>query len=346
MTVTYSDALKIIAQTPKGKERALLLKDDDFRAAVLSSGANVTIYSGRPHNAETAKEALSDVYIGLLQRKNKQGKLDGLGALGGMAERTREEEFYMLDELKRLDLIGQKDDVILDGMHPILTSDINIIRKNNVLRELREELNDLGITDITIQPDKLELIDMPKVKDDNFMINIWNGQGECFAITPYCHIYEDKTGLIDEISFRAKEKSGGEAVTYKKIALFDALMAYGNLASDGNSLEDGRSADRDYRYPHEYLTAWALAAKLLHHQPERMIALAQEVQSNSSHQISFMRIAKATGQTMDDIADVLKISHRTLAQMEKAMNDKCCAIKQKKFNSEYLLLLLYFWVLL
>ena len=313
------DILNKIALTPKGKQRACLLEDDNLRKMVLSSGANVTLYSGKPHSAATAKQALEDVYIGLILRKNKKGKLDGLGALGGLAERTDEAEFSQLSQIEKLKLIGNKDDVIFEKTDPVLTKDINLIRKNNVLREMREELDDLGIHNRSIDPDKLELILMPKVKDDNYMINIWDGTGECFAITPYCHIYEDKEGLIDEISKQAKEKDNGEAVTYKKMSLFEALSAFGSPVENNLTLEDGRSADKDYRYPHEYLCAWALAAKLLEYQPQRMVALAQEVQESVLHPVSFERIAKASGQSMEDIADVLHLKPLDLQKMEHTM---------------------------
>ena len=319
MSITRSAALKMIAQAQKGTPRAKLLKDDEIRKAVLSSGANVTLYTGKPHTANSAKEALSDVYIGLILRKNRFGKLDGLGALGGLAERTDAQAFKKLNKLQRLELIGQKDDVILDGTTPTLTTNLTLIRRNNVLREMREELADLGISDITINPKDLVLVEMPKVKDDNYMINIWNGQGECFAITPFCHLYEDKIGLIDEISRRAKQKVGGEAVTYKKIPLFEALSAYGHVGTPACSLEDGRDAEKDYRYPHEYLAAWRLAAQLLEYQEDRMVALAQEVQESTDHPISFATLAKATGQTMGSIAKALHIPSSTLQKMEQQM---------------------------
>ena len=327
MPISSKKALEKIASTPKGELRAILLKDEEIRAAVLNSGANVTIYSGKVKTAPTAQAVLSDVYIGLIQRKNKKGKLDGLGALGGMAERTSQEDFSQMTELERVNLVGKKDDIILDGMHPVRITDMNIIRQNNVLRELKEELNDLSINDITLETQKLELIPMPKVKDDNYMINIWEGKGECYAVTPYCHIYKDDTGLIDEIAKRAAEQHGGEAVTYKKINLFEALSAYGNKGDKENSLEDGRSSDKDYRYPHEYLTAWGLAAKLMKYKPERIIALAAEVQQKSNHHISFVQLAKATGQRLEDVADIL---HLSLDDMHQIVQNNMLLYQQKE----------------
>lgn len=317
MTSAKDIALKKVAKTPKGSERAALLKNDEFRELLLNSSANVTIYEGSAKPGTTCQEKLQDVYIGLIQRKNKKGYLDGLGALGGLAERTSEEQFTQMSDVEKLALLGEKDDIILRDGHITLTRDINIIRQNNVLREMREELSDLGIHGITINPERLQLIPMPKVKDDNYMINIWDGKGECFAITPYCHLYKDEENLINRLSATAQEHKGGEATTYKRIPLFEALSAYGTPAGTDAALEDGRSAAKDYRYPHEHLAAWVLAAELLQHNPEKMVALADEVQRTSGHQISFARLAKATGQTMKDLADILQIKPDTLYQMEQ-----------------------------
>ena len=337
--LTNEDALSLIASTPKGEKRAKLLQDDKFRSTVLSSGANVTIYTGEVvPNAESAIQALKDIYIGLIQRKNRHGNFDGLGALGGLAERTNKEKFDSLTEQEKMELVSVKDDVILVGNTPSLIFDIDIIRKNNVLREMSEELDNLGISNVRINPDELELISMPKVKDDNYMINIWDGVGECYAISPYCHIYKDNYGIIDSISQNAKEQIGGEASEYKKLPLIDALGAYGNN-SEEHCLEDGRNATKDYRYPHEYLAAWALASKLLEHNDEKMVQLAMSVQKKNKHPISFAKIASATSQTMSDMAAVLHIKPETLQKMEECANNvyksnKTLSVTQQNYYSE------------
>ncbi len=168
--IKYSTAgaLKLISGTPKGAERAKLLQDENLRNAVLNSGANVTIYSGNilPNETHIAKK-MGNIYVGLIQRKNRQGKFDGIGALGGLAERTPQETFNTITEQEKQKLASTKDDIIIKDGIPTLTFDINIIRINNVMREMREELADLGIKNITIDSDKLELVPMPSVKDDN-----------------------------------------------------------------------------------------------------------------------------------------------------------------------------------
>ncbi|MBR1825518.1 MAG: hypothetical protein IJ770_02920 [Alphaproteobacteria bacterium] len=311
-------ALKKIAQTPKGAARAELLKIEAFRAQVLNSGANVTIYTGELHRGNTFKEMLSDVYIGLIKRKNKHGMPDGIGALGGMAERTNPQKFAQMTIEQKRTLVGQKDDVILVGGMPYLTDETDVIRRNNVAREMREELADLGISGEQIDLQKLKLVPMPKVKDDNYIINIWDGKGECYAITPYCHLYADSSGLIDRLAEQARERADGEARGYVKVSLFDALGAYGNRGTKECMLEDGRHAEKDYRYPHEYLAAWALAAKYLDYNPEKMIMLAKEVQAENAHPISFVRLAQVTGQLPSDIAQSFGVSMETLKNMEQA----------------------------
>jgi hypothetical protein len=44
------------------------------------------------------------------------------------------------------------------------------------------------------------------------------------------------------------------------------------------------------------------------------------VQKNASHQVSLTRVSKATGQTIDDIADILQLPPETVKKMEKILN--------------------------
>lgn len=314
--LSQKTALEKLAVLPAA-ERAKLLKISSIRNAVLNSGANVTFYTGRVNgSAKSVLESLGNIYIGLIQRKNRRGELDGLGALGGLAERTKREEFESMRESERVALAKAKDDVEIVDDKAVLLSDMDKIRVNNVMREVREELADLGITHVMINPADLVLIPMPHVKDDNYIINKWNGTGVCYAVSPYCHIYEDKRSLIDSIVAVAGEKDGGEAKEFKKVKLVDALMAWGNR--DTESLEDGRSAIRDYRYPHEYLVTWALAAMLLKYDPQKIKLLALEVQTGCDHLISFAEIARATKQTMKDVADILHLPVAVLKEIEKS----------------------------
>lgn len=324
-TLTQQEALARLAALPAGQARAKLLSISSIRNAVLNSGANVTFYTGQVKGGmASVLESLENVYIGLNQRKNRRGELDGLGAFGGLAERTKREEFEAMGKSERMALVKTKDDVeIVDG-EPVLLTDMDKIRVNNVLRELREELLDLGITHISINPAELVLIPMPHVKDDNYIINKWDGNGVAYAVSPYGHLYKDNRGLIDSIMAVAGEKEGGELKEFKKVKLIDALVAWGN--HDAISLEDGRSATRDYRYPHEYLVPWALASMLLGYDSQKMKQLALEVQAGCDHLISFAEIARATKQTMKDVADILHLPVAVLKEIEKS----CTAIFKKR----------------
>lgn len=314
------------ASLPKGNAREKWLNVPANRALMLNSGANITIYEGEIYPSENVIEALKNINIGLILRKRKDGRLDGLGAFGGLAERTSQQEFERMTTDEKIARATQKDDIIISQGTPLLTTNIDIIRKKNALRELREELDDLGIAGTQLNDSRLELIPMPKVKDDNFAINIWNGTGECFAINPYCHIYHDNSGILNKILQQAQASQTGEVASFKKMPLLDALGAYGHKGSDA-CLEDGRSATEDYRYPHEYLAAWGLASKLLEHRPECLVSLAKTVQSQNHHPISFKTLALKTGQDMEDIAQILKVSPETLSTMEKSME----TVYQTKF---------------
>ncbi|MBO7066423.1 MAG: hypothetical protein J6W40_02255 [Alphaproteobacteria bacterium] len=333
-TLTQQEALAKLAALPAGAERAKLLSISSIRNAVLNSGANVTFYVGDVNpKAHTVMDSLKGVYIGLIQRKNRKGALDGLGALGGLAERTKRADFDTMSDAERMSLVGTRDDIVIVDGAPTLLTDINEIRVNNVMREMREELGDLGITDITINPQELVLIPMPKVKDDNYLINKWNGVGVAFAVSPYCHICKDTRGIIDSIIAGAAEKTGGEAKEFKRVSLIDALTSWGNRESNPDfALEDGRSATRDYRYPHEYLVSWALASMLLEYNPQKMKQLASEVQTICDHLISFAEIARATKQTMKDVADILNVPLSVLQEMEKS----CATIFKKRLAQKAL----------
>lgn len=318
MSSIKKEILEKIALTPKGERRAKMLENEEIRNSVLNSGANVLLYTGDiKQNEENIIKKLENIYVGVILRKNKKGNFDGLGALGGLAERTKEDEFYALSLEMRKKLIGVKDDVILENNEAKLITDMDVIRKNNVLREMKEELDDLGISDVVIDKDKLKLIDMPNLRDDNYMINIWNGMGDCFAITPYCHIYKDEDGIIDKILENHSSKQNGEVACFKKIKLIDALDCFGNQKGEFQ-LEDGRDAKKDFRYPHEYLALWGLAGRFV--KGDDIVELALNIQERSNHMVSFREIAKRTKQSIEDIAVSVNVDTDTLLCMENAMH--------------------------
>lgn len=316
---SYEEILDVLRHTPKGKERADIIANKHNRSLVLNSGANVTLFAGERKDGLTIKEQLRDVHIGLIERLNaRTGSPEGIGAVGGLSERISEKEFSALNLEQQTALVGLKDDVVLDGDNfPAHTQDINVIRKNTVAREMFEEFGNLGIYDFKINPDKLHLVEMPDVKDDNYLINLWNGGGNAWAITPYCHTLEVSAETLDELQRRSLENSheaNSEAKSYKKIPLFEALSRWGKPL-------DADKDDYNYRYPHEWMAAWSLASDMLGHDRVSMMKLMAEVQKSSSHLVSIKNAVKKMGHDLTWTADVLKVSADTAHMMDAVANN-------------------------
>ncbi len=114
----------------------------------------------------------------------------------------------------------------------------------------------------------LRPVPLAHVKDDNFVINIWNGDmnNPAFAVTPFGNLLD-----LDEESFDAivipgyakmeegrrllannpDQLAGREILGLEAVPLFDALKAWGKPGKNG-----GRDLSHDYRYPHEWLSVW------------------------------------------------------------------------------------------
>ncbi len=315
------EVLQALRNAPKGQERLNILNQKHNRDFIKNSGANVTLVSGKISSGKTIKEQLRNLNLGLIARLNaKTGTPDGIGAMGGLAERTPEEEFYHLNQDERRQLVGLRDDVILQNDSPVLINDINLIRINNVLRETREELENLGITDFKLPAEKIKLINMPDIRDDNYAANIWNGKGNVWAITPYCHVLQCSAETLQTLAQRSQDikqhQEHSEAAEFKIVPLFTALKSYGNH-SGKNRLEDGRNAQTDYRYPHEWLAAWFIASAALNHDDNAVLCLMTELQQETPWNISFNAAAQKMGKDLAFIADVLKIDPQIVQKMEQ-----------------------------
>lgn len=316
------ELLKILASTPKGKARAEILNEHQNRSLVLNSGSSVTIYSGEIREGSTIKEKLSSIFVMTMKRQNaRTGKPDGLGTFGGLAERTNPLDFYHMSIDEKLNLLGKKDDIILVNETPVLTKEMSIICKNNTLRESREELGDLGIKDINLENQDFEQITIDGLKDDNYITNIWNGEGAVYAITPYCHLLKVDEGFIDMLQNRsnaAHPEEHSEASAIEKRSLFSALSCFGNKSGIYKS-EDGRDLQKDYRYPHEWLMTWVIASKQLQNDPEQMVELAQEVQMSSPHLVDFNLASQKMNVDSSSIAKTLGISEETFKRMQDSI---------------------------
>ena len=315
---TVAELRTALKTAREGEERASILYEGENRKLIESSGANVTLYAGDVKTGKTLKEELEDVSVLLIERLNaKTGVRDGVGALGGLSERTTLLEFTKLSKDERRALIGHKDDVVeIDG-EPVLTTDMDVIRVNNVKRETREELGNLGVFSADIDFEKMQLVEMNGVTDDNYLINIWNGEGDVWAINPYCHILKvENSAMANLVNARKQKEEHSEVNNLRKMPLFEALKHYGEYGGAVQT-NDGRNAENDYRYAHEWLAVWAIASELLGHDDQKMIDLAREVQIETPWKIDFKRAAEKMGRDICFVAEVLQIKPETITQMQK-----------------------------
>ncbi len=340
---TSTELLKALAPL-SAKERAALLENPQNRALVQSTGSNVQIISGKLSKGNSFEEQFKNVQVGLLKRLSpKTGKTNGVGALGGLSERTAPTVFATLSVAEKKALMATKDDIILKDNIPTLTNDLNIIRKNNYLREVTEELNDLGITNSSIY-DSLKqatYIPMP-IKDDNFIINIWRGTGMVFAVNPCCHIAhvkpEELKTLVRESKKNTSKKVGAEAAGYEAVSLFNALGRFGKTGGTYTS-EDGRDMTYDYRYPHEYLTLWVEVSNLLKNDEQKMLNLIKELQEKNAHQISLKKVAENMRLGSDwaqTIGQILNISPQSVNKMEITAQKIFSEKKQKMIIQQHM----------
>ncbi len=332
------EVLEALRHAAKGKERQEILNIKNNRDFIKNSGANVTLTSGKIRNGKTIKEQIQNIHVGLITRLNaKTRKPDGIGALGGLAERTSEEEFAALSENQRRKLINVKDDIIIKNNRVMLTNDINIIRINNVMRETREELENLGISNYHLPGSKIKLIDMPEVRDDNYAVNIWNGSGCVWAITPYCHTLECPPQTLRLLARHSQNiqnhQKNSEAAEFIVLPLFEALKRFGNYQGS-ICLEDGRNAQTDYRYPHEWLAAWHIVATALRHDNKKINQLINELQEETPWQIGFRMAAEKMGKDLNFITDMLKVSPDIFEKTEY----KCSSAEMPVLKAENRLL--------
>ena len=80
--------------------------------------------------------------------------------------------------------------------------------------------------------------------------------------------------------------------------------------------EDGRDLVSDYRYPHEWMTLWALAAKQLQYDDRAMLELASEVQTECRYQIGFAEALRQMNIGYDEVAAALGVKSETVEKMQ------------------------------
>ncbi len=328
---TQQQALAMIGATPKGVARKPLV--DKYRHLIGITGSGSILYAGAPSIGKSIQERLGKTYIGVLERLNaRTGVSDGLGTFGGLGEYATSEQ--LVHEGKAL--LGHYDNIVLNPKtaQAEITDDINVIARNNAAREAKEELQNLGIVDYEIPKDALEYIDMPGVRDDNFIINRWNGEGVAYAVTPYGHLLNVDEALLDRLqslSNSNKHEENSEAKSYQKMPLFEALKHWGKKLPSGaaHRSEDGRDLTYDYRYPHEYILTWVIATKVLGGDEKAMLKLANEVQSQTAHYIDLKNMAGQMGIQLQDAGAIIGLSPANMTKMVRDMKAVYTANFQK-----------------
>ncbi len=324
--VGYADRAEVenaLRNAPKGKAREKILAAGDNRRLIAGSGANVTFYAGSAGTEGGALKRLQSVCVGVLLRRNaKTGRPDGLGALGGLAERTGAGEFAAADETTRRKLAAVRDDVVVSAGKAALISDEEEIARRNVCREMREELGNLGIYDFKLPAAAFEAADVPGACDDNFAVNRWNGEGHVWAVTPRCFLLKTDARTLERLqglSEKGRREAFSEARGFCKIRLTEALSRFGKKGGAEVS-EDGRDMASDYRYPHEWMVLWILAARELRHDEKLLVSLAGEVQAACAHRLDLFDAADRMRVGMGELAAAFGVSPQTVKNMQENMN--------------------------
>ncbi|MBR6674347.1 MAG: hypothetical protein IKL32_00290 [Alphaproteobacteria bacterium] len=259
MFSTKKQVLDVLSHIPSGHERRLFLEQTNARDFLISIGSNVTLYQGNPTVHSDILTYLSSVYVLLIKRRNKNGEFDGIGALGGLSECLDENHFSKMTYSEKQSAIGVWDNVIQHNNQIILTQDKQIITFNNIQREIKEELSDIGLYHNAFEWDKM--VKIPLIcQDDDYLIYRWEPKQEARIIEPQCHVMPITQTLADYLLSSDSHYTiapKGELFGFEKISLSEALFQIAPLSDTG------------YCYSHEWLTAWFLAFSLLTENTQR-----------------------------------------------------------------------------
>ncbi len=337
MNKTTQDILSLIAQTPKGAERKKIV--NQYRDKISITGGFCVLYATQSVRGKTAKETLSHTYVGAIERTSaRTGTPDGLGNLGGLGE-------YATPEIvarEGINAVGKYDNVGINVNGTVeIIHDINLIARNNAAREAKEELQNLGISDYKLPKMALERVDLPGVTDDNFIINRWNGTGAAYAVTPSGHILDVGEQLLDRLTSQSENdpyELGEEAKGFRKMPIFEALKHWGKKlpVNAPNRSEDGRDLTYDYRYPHEYLLTWKIAAKVLGGKENDIIRLGKEVQMQTAHLIDLKDVARQMDVPLKNLGMIIGLSEKGVEKLIKTMESTHLAYEQKRKQSRNL----------
>lgn len=236
--------------------------------------------------------------------------------------KAREKILAAADETTRRKLAVVRDDVVVSAGKAALISDEEEIARRNVCREMREELGNLGIYDFELPAAAFEAADVPGACDDNFAVNRWNGEGHVWAVTPRCFLLKTDARTLERLqglSEKGRREAFSEARGFCKIRLTEALSRFGKKGGAEVS-EDGRDMASAYRYPHEWMVLWILAARELRHDEKLLVSLAGEVQAACAHRLDLSEAAGRMRVGTGELAAAFGVSPQTVKNMQEKMD--------------------------
>lgn len=319
------------------ENRKLIMNSGSF--VVFSKGS----IQGNAESFKDKLSGIEILQTQRLSHRDGHVLFDGKGTFGGLSERTNPDEQLManisislsmadlegqtIDEITRSAfqqqlerLIALRDDLKLSPDGAIQSvSDMSEIANASAARESMEEFLELVSGDDLHKKLKIEkedlrfifekasLIPVPlsRVKDDNYVTNIWDGDldNPAYAVTPFGHLIDLEASDFDDITAigtrhmqdglailkntpDSTELAGREILGVESVSLFDALKQWGKRDADG-----ARDLSHDYRYPHEWISVWRKAQTALGldhgstggglgHREAMMVKLMREVQNS------------------------------------------------------------------
>ncbi len=290
MLTTKKQVVEVLSHIPKGNERRLFLEQTNACDFLMSIGSNVTLFYGQSSDDTDILKRLSTVDVFLIQRRTENGVFDGFGAFGGLSECLDENLFIGMSLSERETMVGVWDNVIMQNGQPVLTQDKHIISLNNVRREMREELSDIGFYDIAFEWDKM--IKTPLVcLDDDYLVHRWEPGTPARIVEPQCYVMPISSSLADTLMHSDLKKTrqpNGELFGLVKMPLNEALFQIAPLTTQG------------YHYSHEWLSAWFLASFCLQeeYQRQQLVDLLKQVPS-------FEGICRKIRVPMNDVCHLL-----------------------------------------
>ena len=200
---------------------------------------------------------------------------------------------------------------------------------------MKEEARDAGITLPQIDISNAVEVNYGNIRDDNFIINIWDGTGIAYAVTPKTFLLELPEETIDSFINTSGGISNGEIEKPLKMPLLDVLGRFGRCGGKYQS-EDKRDMSNDFRYPHSHLAPWKLASMLLNKNPRKMIELSKQIAARIPHQFSFELIASKMEVPLDNIDMAMGLHSGATkiiqSHMDRVYNKKLKAKPKDKYR--------------